>query len=68
MRSTTAYITSSYGARYLPTCIFIIQRNISLDQAVSGSTGSVRVIDGGALYFYNSLFVNISRSFLRVFH
>lgn len=27
------------------TCTFIIQRNVSLDQASSGSAGSVRVID-----------------------
>lgn len=28
------------------TCTFIIQRNVSLEHAASGSAGSVRVIDG----------------------
>lgn len=49
MRPTTAYITSSYGPRYLTT--FIIQRNVSLDQVASGSAGSVRVIDGDLFIF-----------------
>lgn len=49
MRPTTAYITSSYGARYLPT--FIIQRNVSLGQTAPGSADSVRVIDGEHFIF-----------------
>lgn len=35
----------------IPTCTFIIQRNVSLDQAPSGSAGSVRVIDGELFIF-----------------
>ena len=60
MRPTTAYITSSYGPRYLTT--FIIQRNVSLDQVASGSAGSVRVIDGDffilSLFVFNAVFVH----------
>lgn len=52
MRPTTAYITSSYGPRYLTT--FIIQRNVSLDQVASGSARSVPVIDG---YLFILLFL-----------
>lgn len=55
MRPTTAYITSSYKVRYLPTCIFIIQRNVSLGQVASGSAGSVRVIDE-EVFFFSVLF------------
>lgn len=57
MRPTTAYITSSYKLRYLPTCIFIIQRNVSLGQVASGSAGSVRVIDEELFYFFQLFFV-----------
>lgn len=35
----------------IPTCTFIIQRNVSLHQAQSGSAGSVRVIDGVLFIF-----------------
>lgn len=35
----------------IPSCTFIIQRNVSLDQTSSGNTGSVRVIDGELFIF-----------------
>lgn len=35
----------------IPSCTFIIQRNVSLDQTSSGSVGSVRVIDGELFIF-----------------
>lgn len=35
----------------IPSCTFIIQRNVSLDQTSSGSAGSVRVIDGELFIF-----------------
>lgn len=40
----------------IPTCTFIIQRNVSLEHAASGSAGSVRVIDG-QLFIFAILFV-----------
>lgn len=56
MRPTTAYITSSYGARYLPTYHLYIHysKKCFASPAVSGSAGSVRVIDGQTAYFYCS--------------
>lgn len=35
----------------IPSCTFIIQRNVSLEQTSSGSAGSVRVIDGELFIF-----------------
>lgn len=35
----------------IPSCTFIIQRNVSLDQTSFGSAGSVRVIDGELFIF-----------------